>query len=115
MTETGPAGTGATGSDLEQVILQKWGKPYDVQLRRVGDRVSLLVMWRYLGQQSFPLSEADYREHLAGLCATLQEWGIYDAVCQEILATRQRPRMGTAVAIPLDLSGLGNRAAEWLL
>lgn len=103
------------GSDLQQLIAQKWGKSYDLQLRRVGERVTLLVMWRYLEQPSFPITPTEYQEHIAGVAAMLQEWGVYEAVCQEILATRQRPRMGTAVTVPLDLSGLGGRAAEWLL
>ncbi|NJM00595.1 MAG: DUF3067 family protein [Synechococcaceae cyanobacterium SM2_3_2] len=115
MTRTSNPGSQPSGADLRQLILQKWGKPYDVQLRRVGERVSLLVMWRYLGQQSFPLSEAEYQEHLASVATTLQEWGVYDRLCQEMVATRQRPRMGQAVAIPIDLSGVGDRLAEWLL
>ncbi|WP_414331385.1 DUF3067 family protein, partial [Synechococcus sp. R6-10] len=28
---------------------------------------------------------------------------------------RQRPRMGKAVAIPLDLQKVGERVSEWLL
>ncbi len=105
-----------TGSDLRQLVLEKWGRSYDVQLRRVGDRVSLLVMWRYLEQQSFPLSEEEYLAHLGEIVSHLQEWGVWETVADEIQSTRQRPRMGKAVTIPLDLDEtLGERASEWLL
>ncbi len=105
-----------TGSDLRQLLVEKWGRSYDVQLRRVGERVSLLVMWRYLEQQTFPLSEAEYLAHLEEIVSHLQEWGVWQVVSEEILTTRQRPRMGKAVTIPLDLDeNLGERASEWLL
>ena len=105
-----------TGSDLRQLVMEKWGRSYDVQLRRAGDRVSLLVMWRYLEQQSFPLSEEEYLAHLGEIVSHLREWGVWEAVADEIQSTRQRPRMGKAVTIPLDLDeNLGERASEWLL
>lgn len=104
-----------TGSDLHQLLLEKWGRSYDVQLRRTGDRVSLLVMWRYQEQQSFPLSAEDYLAHLEEIASYLQEWGVGEAVTEEIQSTRHRPRMGKAVTIPLELGSLGERASEWLL
>jgi hypothetical protein len=39
-------------------------------------------------------------------------WGQADHVRQVILETRDRPRLGKAVSILLDL---GERASEWLL
>ncbi len=104
-----------TGPELRQLLQDKWGNAYDVQLRRVKDRVSLLVMWKYLGQASFPLSESEYLDHLDQISALMTDWGLADQIRQEIQATRQRPRMGKAVSIPLDLTHLGDRAAEWML
>lgn len=104
-----------TGSDFQALLREKWGYSYDVQLRRMGGRVVLLVMWRYLEQPSFPLSEAEYLAHLENVLAHLQAWGVWEAVRREIEATRQRPRMGKAVAIPLDLQKVGERVSEWLL
>ncbi|MFQ3613422.1 MAG: DUF3067 family protein, partial [Cyanobacteriota bacterium] len=49
-----------TGSDFQALLQEKWGHSYDVQLRRVNQKVVLLVMWRYLEQPSFPMSEAEY-------------------------------------------------------
>ncbi|GAB4214090.1 MAG: DUF3067 family protein [Synechococcales cyanobacterium] len=101
-----------SGEILRAAIEVKWGKPYDVQLRRVNGRVILLVMWKFWGQASFPLSEQDYVAHLDTLVMHLQDWGVWERVLQEIQETRQRPRQGKAVTIPLPL---GDRAAEWLL
>ncbi|MDX2273251.1 MAG: DUF3067 family protein [Cyanobacteriota bacterium] len=103
------------GHDLRQLLIDKWGKSYDVQLRRVGERISLLVMWKYLEQSSFPVSEAEYLERLGSVLSCLQAWGAWESVQQEILSTRQSPRLGKAVSIPIDLAHLGERASEWLI
>jgi len=103
------------GSDVQDLLREKWGYSYDVQLRRIQQKVVLLVMWRYLEQPSFPLSEAEYLAHLENVLAHLQAWGVWESVRREIEATRQRPRMGKAVAIPLDLQKVGERVSEWLL
>ena len=36
---------------------QKWGRTYDVRLNKQGSKMYLQVMWRFLEQQSFPLTE----------------------------------------------------------
>ncbi len=104
-----------TGTELRQLLLEKWGRSYDLQLRRVGERILLLVMWKFLEQSSFPLSEQEYIQHLDGIAAHLQAWGVSERVAHEILACQQGPRLGKAVTIRLNLSGLGERASEWLL
>lgn len=103
------------GSDFQALLREKWVYSYDVQLRRIQQKVVLLVMWRYLEQPSFPLSEAEYLAHLERVLAHLQAWGVWESVRREIESTRQRPRMGKAVAIPLDLQKVGERVSEWLL
>jgi hypothetical protein len=104
-----------TPKDFRHLLLEKWGKSYDVQLRRRHHRVVLLVMWKYLEQPSFPWSEQDYLEHLQRVLAHLHEWGVIEAVQEAILATRQKPRLGQAVTISLSLTDLGERASEWIL
>jgi hypothetical protein len=85
-----------TGSELQALLREKWGCSYDVQLRRMGGRVVLLVMWRYLEQPSFPLTEAEYLARLESVMAHLQAWGVWETVRREIEATRQKPRIGKA-------------------
>jgi hypothetical protein len=101
-----------TGEDLRQLLLNKWGRSYDVQLRRTQGKVFLQVMWKYLEQASFPLSEAEYLAHLHTVASYLHELGVVAKVQEFITQTRERPRLGKAVSIPLDL---GERASEWLL
>jgi hypothetical protein len=53
-----------TGQDLRQLMLNKWGYSYDIQLRRIQGKIFVQVMWKYLEQASFPLSETEYLAHL---------------------------------------------------
>jgi hypothetical protein len=101
-----------TGEDLRQLLIEKWGYSFDLQLRRVQGKVFLQVMWKYLEQVSFPLSEEEYLEHLNAIALRLQEWQAFEQVRSFIHQTRERPRLGKVINIPIDL---GQRASEWLL
>ncbi|MEM6836123.1 MAG: DUF3067 family protein [Cyanobacteria bacterium P01_C01_bin.120] len=101
-----------TGSELHQLIAAKWGYSFDVQFRRLQGQIFLQIMWRYLEQVSFPLSEDEYLAHLDDVAGYLVSWGQADYIRRMIAETRERPRLGKAVSIPLDL---GNRSAEWLI
>ncbi|MBW4650932.1 MAG: DUF3067 family protein [Kastovskya adunca ATA6-11-RM4] len=101
-----------TGQDLRQLLLNKWGYSYDIQIRRTQGKIFLQVMWKYLEQASFPLSEAEYIEHLNTVTSYLHAWGGTLQVQDFIEKTRERPRLGKAVSFPLEL---GERASEWLL
>ncbi|MEH2254162.1 DUF3067 family protein [Nostoc sp.] len=101
-----------TGQELRQMLLDKWGYSYDVQLRRAQGKIFLQVMWKYLEQVSFPLSEAEYQEHLDSIANYLHALGGSTQVQKFIAQTRDRPRLGKAVSIPLDL---GERSSEWIL
>ncbi|NJK60878.1 MAG: DUF3067 family protein [Oscillatoriales cyanobacterium SM2_1_8] len=100
------------GSELRQLFLEKWGHSYDVQLRRQGDRVLFLVMWRYCEQTSFPLTEAEYLARLQRVAACLSDWGVTAEVWASLQTTKTRPRLGKAVCLPLQPK---TRASEWLL
>jgi hypothetical protein len=101
-----------TGSELRQILIDKWGFSYDVQIRRVSGKLFVQVMWKYLEQASFPLSEADYLAHLDQVTSYLAAWNAADQVSAYVRKTREKPRLGKAVSIPIDL---GDRASEWLL
>lgn len=101
-----------TGQDLRQLLLNKWGRSYDVQLRRTQGKVFLQVMWKYLEQASFPLTETEYQAHLNAIATYLHGFGGTLQVETFIQETKERPRLGKAVSIPLDL---GDRASEWIL
>ncbi len=101
-----------TGEELHQLLLTKWGRSYDIQLRRIKDKIHVQVMWKYLEQASFPLSEQEYREHLEAIAGYLNEWGGVAQFRAFLSGTRERPRLGKAVSVPIDL---GDRASEWLI
>jgi hypothetical protein len=101
-----------TGQDLHNLLVEKWGCSYDVQLRKLPRKVFFQVMWRYLEQVSFPISEGEYLAHLDEVAAYLNAWGAVNQVVTFIEQTNERPRLGKAVSIPVDL---GSRASEWLL
>ncbi len=101
-----------TGADLRQLIIGKWTYSYDVQLRKLTSRVYLQVMWRYLEQVSFPLSEEEYLAHLDSIAAHLNAMGGAQQVIDFIAITKEKPRLGKAISIPLDL---GDRTSEWII
>jgi hypothetical protein len=101
-----------TGQDLQALLIEKWGYSYDVQLRKLPRKIFFQVMWRYLEQASFPMSESDYLAHLDEVVAHLNAWGAVGQIQAFIAGTSERPRLGKAVSIPIDL---GARASEWLL
>jgi Domain of unknown function (DUF3067) len=101
-----------TGEQLHQLLLEKWGYSYDVQLRKVKGRIFVQVMWKYLEQASFPLSPQEYAENLNAIANYLNAWNGVEQLQSFIEQTRQRPRLGKAVSIQLDL---GERSSEWIL
>lgn len=101
-----------TGQELRQLLISKWGRSYDIQVRRTQGKIFILVMWKYLEQVSFPMTETEYLTHLDIVGAYLREWGGVSQVQAYIEQTKERPRLGKAVSIPLEL---GERASEWIL
>jgi hypothetical protein len=69
-------------------------------------------MWRYLEQVSFPLSEEEYLAHLDAIAAHLNAMGGVQQVIDFIAITKEKPRLGKAISIPLDL---GDRTSEWII
>mmetsp|Transcript_32237 Transcript_32237/g.42512 ORF Transcript_32237/g.42512 Transcript_32237/m.42512 type:complete len:197 (+) Transcript_32237:97-687(+) len=97
------------GYDFFDLIQEKWSVPYDIRLKKeqfAGKPMLYLnVMWRYLGQKSFPFTEQEYLEHLEALAQLLIKWERVDHVKEKIAECRKRPQayFGYAVSIPLDL------------
>jgi len=101
-----------TGADLQELLVSKWGKSYDVQLRRSQGKVFVQVMWKYLEQVSFPMNEAEYLAHLDTVANYLNGMGGATQFQEYIQKTSDRPRLGKAVSIALDL---GERGSEWIV
>mmetsp|Transcript_32343 Transcript_32343/g.71527 ORF Transcript_32343/g.71527 Transcript_32343/m.71527 type:complete len:193 (-) Transcript_32343:499-1077(-) len=108
-----------TGRELRELVFQKWGRTYDVRLQKLGSKIYLQVMWRFLEQQSFPLTEVEYMQQLDAVAEYLTEWGVVDTVKQGIASARPKGPGYTGggnarcVSIPLDVDLTGARKAEW--
>lgn len=109
-----------SGTELRDLVFDKWGRNYDVRLQRRGQRMYLHVMWRYLEQQSFPLTEQEYQLQLDAVAEYLNLWSVQDTVRAGITTANKRGPGYTgggnarAISIPLgvDVGGTG-RADEW--
>lgn len=101
-----------TGQELQQLIIDKWGCSYDVQIVRIKDKIYFQVMWKYLEQASFHYTEAEYMANLEQISQYLNNWGVTSQVLEGITETKSKPRLGKAVSISLDL---GERTSEWIL
>jgi Domain of unknown function (DUF3067) len=101
-----------TGQELREIITTKWDYSYDVQIKKTPTKIYLQVMWKYQEQASFPISEAEYLAHLDTIASYLAAMGVVEQVQKFIDKTNERPRLGKAVSILLNL---GDRSAEWLL
>ena len=105
-------GVDMTGKELHELLLQKWGKSYDIQLRRTKGKIFVQVMWKYLEQVSFPMTEIDYLDRLEAIATYINGFAAVETVKNYIENTKERPRLGKAVSIPLDL---GERGSEWMV
>jgi hypothetical protein len=101
-----------TGEELRQLLLDKWGCSFDVRLRRSRGTVFVQIMWKYLEQQSFPLSESEYLAHLDAIANYLNAWSAQQQFRDYLQETRDHPRVGKVINIPLEL---GDRASEWII
>ncbi|OEL27540.1 hypothetical protein BAE44_0011441 [Dichanthelium oligosanthes] len=106
------------GLDLANLIRKKYGRSYDVTLIKkefMGrNLLAMNVMWKYREQRSFPLSEEEYLLRLDEVANTLKCWGAVAHVRNTLEKLKERPRIGKAVSIFIDMDQTGGRANEWI-
>jgi hypothetical protein len=102
-----------SGEEVLALLRRRWQASYDLQLVQRRGRLYLQVMWAYLEQQSFPLTAQAYAEALEELVGTLNGLGVAAQVRQWLETTRDKPRLGKALSLPLELPP--GRASEFLL
>ena len=93
---------------VEEVIAclrARWKATYDLQLVVRRQRVYLQVMWAYLEQQSFPMDEGTYREHVAEVLDVVNRLGLAEEVRHWLSSTRDKPRLGKALSLHLQVEG----------
>lgn len=106
------------GLDLANLIRKKYGRSYDVTLIKkefMGrNLLAMNVMWKYREQRSFPLSEEEYLLRLDDVANTLKCWGAVAHVRNTLEKLKERPRIGKAVSIFIDMDQTGGRSNEWI-
>ncbi|KAL6759884.1 hypothetical protein V8C86DRAFT_2563486 [Haematococcus lacustris] len=108
-----------TGQELRDMVVEKWGRTYDVRLNRQNSRMYLQVMWKFLEQKSFPLSEEQFMQQLDAVAEYITEWGVAATVRHGIANANPRGpgyTGGTSarcISIPLDVDLSGARRGEW--
>ncbi|MED6198253.1 hypothetical protein PIB30_064368 [Stylosanthes scabra] len=107
-----------SGFDLATLIRNKYGRSYDVQLIKkefMGrNLLALNVMWKYMEQRSFPLTEEEYILRLDDVANTLKCWGAVSHIRNSLQNSKERPRIGKAVSIFIDMDESGARSNEWI-
>ncbi|GAX79106.1 hypothetical protein CEUSTIGMA_g6546.t1 [Chlamydomonas eustigma] len=108
-----------TGREIRELVFEKWGRSYDVRLNKQGHKMYLQVMWKFLEQQSFPLTEEEYMQQLDAVAEYITEWGVVETVKRGITASKSRGpgyNMGgnaMCISIPLDVDMSTARKGEW--
>ena len=102
-----------SSAEVLEILRRRWQASYDLQLIVRRGRLYLQVMWGYLEQQSFPMTAEAYAARLEELVATLNGLGVEGQVRQWLTTTSDKPRLGKAMSLALDLPE--GRASEFLL
>ena len=85
-------------------LINRWGKKYDFRLFRRGEYVYFQMMWGFLGQESFPLSEVEYKKSIADKIEILNRGGYSEEVREWLKKVNARPRLGRAVSLQLNIN-----------
>ena len=62
------------------------------------------MMWGFLGQESFPLNEVEYKKSIADKIEILNRCGYSDEVREWLKNVNSRPRLGRAVSLQLNIN-----------
>ena len=101
--------------EVEEVIfylMNRWGKRYDFRLFKRQNNLYFQMMWKYLEQESFPLTEEEYKNSLADKIEILNRGGYSDQVRNWFMTVDSRPRLGRAVSLQLMVN---EKMKEFLL
>ncbi len=86
-------------------LLSRWGKRYDFRLFQRENYLYFQMMWKYLEQESFHLSELEYKKSLAEKIEILNRGGYSEKVRIWLQTVNARPRLGRAISLQLKING----------
>ena len=90
--------------EVMECLRRRWGVTYDLRLLIKRDRMYLQMMWGFLEQQSFPMDDETFREHLSRTLEIINRGGQSDFVRDWLKNVQAKPRLGKAItlALPID-------------
>ena len=92
------------GADEVMACLRRrWGVTYDLRLLIKRDRIYLQMMWGFLEQQSFPMNEETFREHLNRTLEIINRSGQSNFVRSWLETVQAKPRLGRAISLLLPI------------
>tara|TARA_B100000073_G_scaffold343101_1_gene347278 strand:+ start:752 stop:1069 length:318 start_codon:yes stop_codon:yes gene_type:complete len=90
--------------EINYYLVQRWGKKYDFRLFRRKNYLYFQMMWKFLGQESFQMSEVEYERSLAEKIEILNRCGYAEEVREWLQSVNSRPRLGRAVSLQLSIN-----------
>ena len=97
--------------EIVYYLVNRWGKKYDFRLFSRKKYLYFQMMWKFLEQESFPMSEVEYIESLAEKIEILNRGGYSENVREWLQTVNARPRLGKAVSLQLEIN---DRMKEFL-
>ena len=98
--------------EIIHYLIYRWGKKYDFRLFKRGNYLYFQMMWGFLGQESFPLDEVEYKKSIADKIEILNRCGYSEEVREWLKKVNSRPRLGRAVSLQLNIN---ERMKEFLI
>ena len=89
--------------EVMECLRRRWGVTYDLRLLIKRDRVYLQMMWGFMEQQSFPMDEETFRDHLNRTLEIINRGGQSDFVRNWLENVKAKPRLGKAITLPLPM------------
>ena len=98
--------------EVMECLRRRWGVTYDLRLLIKRDRIYLQMMWGFMEQQSFPMDEETFKDHLNRTLEIINRGGQSDFVRNWLENVQAKPRLGKAITLPLPMD---QRMEEFVL
>ena len=89
--------------EVMECLRRRWGVTYDLRLLIKRDQICLQMMWGFLEQQSFPMDEETFKEHLNRNLEIINRGGQSNLVRNWLENVQAKPRLGKAITLVLPM------------
>ncbi len=101
-----------TLDEMINFLQKRWGYTYELRILSKGKALYLQIMWGCLEQQSFPLSETEYKERIIKVIEIINRLDQASQVRVWLLNVQGKPRLGKVLSLPLKVD---ERSKEFVL